>query len=235
MDSRNQPMQAFTTYIGGDARLWSPSSAQIARYYGQGCVNAIGQPVDPTNWGVGGTAQTDCRFFFNGDPVTGSGWLMAFSLDVKVLMSPDKFALAANEAQEVILAYVVAQGVDELDAITEIRQRADLAASIIGFNNTPVGIEPEDASGINSFQLRQNYPNPFNPSTTIEFTIQRNAFVELTVFNALGQQLETLQNGSLPAGNYQIPFNAGGLEAGVYFYRLKVDGQNSVRKMVYIP
>jgi|GEM_PF-2284578 len=235
LNSQNQPIQSFTTYIGGDPILSEPATAQIARNYGVGCLDAWGSAIDPTYWGIGSTSLTDCRFLYSGDPVSVSGWLSLQPQDSRMLLSPNEFRIAKGDTQEVIMAYVVAQGIDELDAITEIRQRADLAASIIGFNNTPVGIEPASESSINSFQLRQNYPNPFNPSTAIEFTIRRNAFVELTIYNSLGQQLQILQKGSLPSGSYRIPFSAEGLEAGIYFYRLKVDGQSRVRKMIYMP
>lgn len=87
------------------------------------------------------------------------------------------------------------------------------------------------------FSLKQNYPNPFNPSTKITFSIPANAKVTLNVYNVLGQKVTTLIEGSLPAGEKDITFNATALNSGVYFYRveaLTTDGRkfSSVKKMI---
>ncbi len=87
------------------------------------------------------------------------------------------------------------------------------------------------------FSLAQNYPNPFNPSTKISFSLAVDSKVSLKVFNVLGQEISTLLNSNLSAGNHEINFNAAGMNTGVYFYKLEaagIDGTNfnSVRKMV---
>jgi hypothetical protein len=87
------------------------------------------------------------------------------------------------------------------------------------------------------FSLSQNYPNPFNPSTKISFSLAANSKVSLKIFNVLGQEVSTLLNGNLSAGNHEINFNANGFNAGVYFYKLEatgIDGTNfsSIKKMI---
>jgi hypothetical protein len=87
------------------------------------------------------------------------------------------------------------------------------------------------------FALNQNFPNPFNPSTKINFSLAVDSKVSLKVFNVLGQEVSTLLNGNLSAGNHEINFNAAGMNTGVYFYKLEaagIDGTNfnSVRKMI---
>jgi photosystem II stability/assembly factor-like uncharacterized protein len=71
------------------------------------------------------------------------------------------------------------------------------------------------------FNLAQNYPNPFNPSTTIEFTLPKNEFVTLDVYNTLGQKVETLLSKSMPAGYHEVKFNGQDLSSGIYFYRIE--------------
>ncbi len=46
----------------------------------------------------------------------------------------------------------------------------------------------------NEYSLRQNYPNPFNPSTKIEYTIPSESFVELKVYDILGNEVASLVN-----------------------------------------
>ncbi|MEQ9309171.1 MAG: lamin tail domain-containing protein [Balneolaceae bacterium] len=92
-------------------------------------------------------------------------------------------------------------------------------------------IEDEDTSP-SGFVLSQNYPNPFNPSTNINFNIPNAGKIELSVFNVLGQKVQTLVNGNLNAGAHSITFEATGLTSGVYFYRL-TDGTNiATQKML---
>ncbi len=60
-----------------------------------------------------------------------------------------------------------------------------------------------------SYSLEQNYPNPFNPSTVIKFSVIRQAFVSLSIYNSIGQKVAQPVNGILSAGNHSITRNAG--------------------------
>ena len=84
------------------------------------------------------------------------------------------------------------------------------------------------------FRLGQNYPNPFNPTTNIQYSIASRQFVELKIFNVLGQEIQTLVNAEKPAGNYQVEFNAANLPSGIYLYRIQAGSFNQVRKMILI-
>ena len=86
----------------------------------------------------------------------------------------------------------------------------------------------------NAYTLNQNYPNPFNPSTTIAYAIPADGHVELTLFNALGQQVATLAEGWRMAGSYSIAVDASDLSAGTYFYRLRAGDQVLHRKMTLL-
>lgn len=98
---------------------------------------------------------------------------------------------------------------------------------------SPTGVD-ESPAVVDEFILDQNYPNPFNPSTTISFTLTANQFVTLKVFNALGEEVSTLVNGSLTQGAHSVNFNANGLSSGFYLYRLESGGQVQVRKMMLL-
>ena len=107
-----------------------------------------------------------------------------------------------------------------------------------------VGVEDEETPIATSFRLEQNYPNPFNPSTKIKFTIpsvgtQRAVSVQLKVYDVLGNELATLVNEVLPAGEYEVEFSVGrdsspDISSGVYFYQLKSGSFIQSKKMILI-
>ncbi len=82
--------------------------------------------------------------------------------------------------------------------------------------------------------LLYNYPNPFNPSTTIGFILPFSSDVELKVFNVLGEEVKVFLKNYLTAGNYEINFNAGELNSGVYFAALKTKAGVLVNKILLL-
>jgi hypothetical protein len=82
-----------------------------------------------------------------------------------------------------------------------------------------------------NFELSQNYPNPFNPSTTISFSLPNTSKVTLKVFDILGNEITTLVDDQVDAGNHSIEFNAAGLSSGIYFYRIQAGNFTETRKM----
>jgi len=97
----------------------------------------------------------------------------------------------------------------------------------------PVSVD-EPLAQPSAFELEENYPNPFNPSTTIGFSIPTSGMVELTVYDITGRAVRTLQNGYLPAGSHQVTFAGSDLASGAYFYALKSQGFQDVKKMLLV-
>lgn len=89
------------------------------------------------------------------------------------------------------------------------------------------GSEPQP---VKDFHLYNNFPNPFNPSTVIRYSVAKESFVTLKIYNLLGEEIVTLVNAEKPAGEYQVTFNSSvdgrQLQSGVYFYRLRVYSAN---------
>lgn len=74
------------------------------------------------------------------------------------------------------------------------------------------------------FSLKQNYPNPFNPTTIINYSLAKQSFVKVAVYDALGRQIALLLNNVRDAGIYNIEFDAEfykGLSSGIYFYKME--------------
>lgn len=84
------------------------------------------------------------------------------------------------------------------------------------------------------YRLYQNFPNPFNPATMISYKLSKDGFVSLSVFNLVGQEVAALVNEFHEAGTYTKRFDATGLSAGVYLYKLQVNGYTSVKRMTII-
>ena len=87
--------------------------------------------------------------------------------------------------------------------------------------------------------LYQNYPNPFNPETTISFSIPIDCKVNLTIYNIKGQKIKTLMNKYLEKGLHGIIWNSKDnsgkqVSSGVYFYRLKTERKQIIRKMLLL-
>jgi spore germination protein YaaH len=84
-----------------------------------------------------------------------------------------------------------------------------------------------------SFILYQNYPNPFNSTTKIKYTIpfmetSLMKFVQIKVYNILGNEITSIVNEEVPPGTYEVEFstesmgNSPSLPSGVYFYRIMI-------------
>jgi len=98
-----------------------------------------------------------------------------------------------------------------------------------------VSVEKENRSGItDQITLLQNYPNPFNLATNIYYTLKSNGKVRLSVYDVVGREVAVLVNGVQPAGNHQVQFSGSNLASGIYFYRLNVRDQITIKKMILI-
>ena len=84
------------------------------------------------------------------------------------------------------------------------------------------------------YALHPNAPNPFNPTTKIRFDLPAFSWVQLTVYNVLGQQVERLVERPLPAGRHVVEWDATGYRSGLYFYALKADSYRAQRKMLLL-
>ena len=82
--------------------------------------------------------------------------------------------------------------------------------------------------------LSQNYPNPFNPTTTIKYSLPTEAFVRLSVYNMLGQEVAVLVNEQQSVGYRSVSFRADNLPSGIYTYRLTAGTFTQVKKMILV-
>ncbi len=114
----------------------------------------------------------------------------------------------------------------------EIYFKKFILSQLSGFGNSQ--------NEIKTFKLYQNFPNPFNSITKIKFEIpiginnKSDYNVVLKIFDVTGKEICTLLNDRLTSGVYEINFDAQNLTSGVYFYNLRTEDFNEIRKMILI-
>ena len=100
---------------------------------------------------------------------------------------------------------------------------------------TPTTVRPAQ------YRLGDSYPNPFNPTVVIPLDLATDAAqVSLSVYDVLGRRVRQLWQGPLEAGAHRFAWNGRdevgrGVAAGVYIYRVEVDGQLEAKKTTKLP
>ena len=87
--------------------------------------------------------------------------------------------------------------------------------------------------------LHQNYPNPFNPSTVISFSLNKEEFVSIDIYNMTGKHIISLMNGKKKVGTHNINWsgkdkNDALITTGQYLYKLSTSSSSTVMKMLFI-
>ncbi len=85
----------------------------------------------------------------------------------------------------------------------------------------------------NSFMLLPAYPNPFNPSTTIKYILPQKSDVSISIYNTLGERIQTVLEKFQTAGEYHVQWKPENLPSGIYFIHFKAHNFHSVRKIIY--
>ncbi|MDO9576805.1 MAG: FlgD immunoglobulin-like domain containing protein, partial [Candidatus Cloacimonadales bacterium] len=85
--------------------------------------------------------------------------------------------------------------------------------------------------------LEGNYPNPFNPTTSINFSLSEPGYVTLEVYNIKGEMVRTLVNREMEARFHSVVWDGTDngskpVTSGIYFYKMKADRYQSIKKMI---
>jgi len=104
-------------------------------------------------------------------------------------------------------------------------------------NEVEYGIKTEVSDNYfikDKYNLEQNFPNPFNPTTNINYYLPRNGFINISIYNLLGEKVTTLFYGIQKKGENKIQFNGSNLTSGVYYYVLDYGESRITRKMLLL-
>lgn len=169
---------------------------------------------------------------FVGDECRGTGE----PIDVEALDQQLVFMMIfSNDSAETVHFKLLT---DEVYHLTEtVRFEADgtCGSPLAPFGLTLPALRIDHPAALDTpttFSLCQNFPNPFNPQTTIRFDLPTEGWVELSVYNAVGQKVKTLIDRHTSSGYHSVIWHAdneGGenVKSGVYFYKLKVTSSNA--------
>ena len=91
----------------------------------------------------------------------------------------------------------------------------------------------------NIFKIHKNYPNPFNPITTLRYDLPKDELVNITIYDMMGREINTLVNSRQTAGFKSTQWNATNnqgqpVAAGVYLYSIEVGQLSQTKKMVLL-
>lgn len=133
------------------------------------------------------------------------------------------------------LCYIDDQGSYASNEIA-INWNAPLVFVVGYFNSEGIVSVKDEGENIlpENYKLYQNHPNPFNPSTAINYSLPKDSFVSLAVFNSTGQMIKQLVNRFEYTGNYEVNFDGNQLASGVYFYTLKAGEYFETKKMMLL-
>ncbi len=104
----------------------------------------------------------------------------------------------------------------------------------------PTAVEqPENGATPITFKLSQNYPNPFNPETTIDYQVAKKSYVQISVYNLMGQLVTKLVNQQQEPGEYSVAWSGSDLRGnqvptGIYFVKMVAGSFEQLRKMTII-
>jgi len=178
--------------------------------------------VEPSRRGILVTGNTNGNWWIH----QGDGWI--FEVDgsgnllwekvYNVRLSDYAFCGIQNAEGDFLISGMVSHGFG-----------GDLWLAKVG--SVPSGID-EGEKMARQFRLFQNFPNPFNPSTTISWQLEKESWINLTLFNLAGQQVAVLVNERQRPGFYLLKFDSSQLPSGVYFYRLEAGEYSQTLKML---
>ncbi len=154
------------------------------------------------------TQGTPTRFYFAGDPVTGTAWSAVnpgagqtpiFGADRRMAVGTGPFRLGPGETQTVVFALPYARGASNLDSITRLR---GVAGGLLGAYDAgylePKRVERTGAGAPDvdqAVRLSLPAPNPFRERTVVRYQIPTGTPMRATLTDARGRRIAVLFDG----------------------------------------
>ncbi|PSQ79489.1 MAG: hypothetical protein BRD41_07245 [Bacteroidetes bacterium QS_1_63_11] len=151
---------------------------------------------------------------------TESGWQSLGFVESKV---------SGGTTTETSYRYTVDQELDPGTHRFRLQQKdLDGSTSLSGVETVDVGLDE-------AVRLSAPAPNPTTGSATLEFGVKEATEVTVSVYNVLGQRVQTLYQGTPQADQVRdVTVDASALSSGVYFIRLQADGQTRTERLTVV-
>jgi len=82
--------------------------------------------------------------------------------------------------------------------------------------------------------LKTVSPNPVRLEAQVRYALPEAGEAQVVLYNALGQKVRTLAEGTRPAGRHQVQLETSQLASGLYFLRLRAGGTTETQKVTVV-
>ena len=116
---------------------------------------------------------------------------------------------------------------------------SDTAEPLFWLGGQDLGIKNRPDVMPSNYFLSQNFPNPFNPITTLKYELPEDSFVDVTIYDMLGNVVNNLINTNQSSGYKSVQWDATNnqgepVSAGVYLYKIQAGDFVDTKKMILL-
>jgi hypothetical protein len=177
-------------------------------------------------------------YMLPGDPIYETGQIDGITDgpgDRRMMLMSGPVNMHIGDTIEVVTALIGGIGMNNLSSISHLKYNAGIAKLFYdyfvesltkGIVISPQIENPDTIVYPSNYVLYQNYPNPFNSTTTFRFEQPKDAYVNLSVYDVLGQEVDRILDGQMSAGIHKIIYNFNKLSSGIYFYQIKFSNED---------
>ncbi len=160
----------------------------------------------------------------------------AFSLGSIYSATVNEGLFEALNQLGILVTNVIPTGVPEYNALIDYVSRFKRIDYISQGRIKEVTITSNGniSSLINGYKLYDNYPNPFNATTLIKYSLPKEGFISIKVYDITGRELSILISRVQRAGDYTVRFDGNNFSTGLYFYRMQTIDFTQTKKFVLI-
>ena len=222
----------FEDYTAGDIR--------VNLYITEAVVTGSGSGYDQVNYY---NSQAGHQYYQAGSPIVGyehKNVLRAAMPDFngQAGVIPDPVAVGTKYSFNFTTTIPAGWDENELRLIGFASQYnpgvPDMDKVINSANVSMTGVTPGvDQNEVAVNELRV-FPNPAKDISFVYFNLERPAKVEVSVYNVVGQKVETLRQGNFIAGQHRAAVDASSLQEGVYFITVKAGETETTTKLFVV-